>query len=145
VLPRALRPGPGSLLLAAWFLCLAGCSGGPKICRVTGTVRYKGKAVPHLTVLFVPDEGRESIGTTDDEGNYKLMSGRTTEGAARGTHRVYFAYRPRTPQEEIDLHAGKITLPPDVTAVLDKYGSLASTPLKYEVTTDGQVIDIPLD
>jgi hypothetical protein len=115
------------------------------MCRVTGTVRYKGKPVPHLTVLFVPTEGHESIGTTDDGGNYKLMTGRTTEGAAHGTHRVYFAYRPRTPQEEIDLHAKKITLPPDVKDILAKYGSLDKTTLKFEVTSDGQVIDIPLD
>jgi hypothetical protein len=116
------------------------------MCRVTGTVRYQGKAVPHITVRFVPADGPESIGDTDESGVYKLTHGKAkSEGAVRGKHKVFFVYRPRTPQEEMDIQSGKASPPPEIVAILAKYGSLDTTTLSFEVKDDGQVIDIPLD
>ncbi len=144
-MPRFVRHGFGLVFLSAAVLLTGGCARGPTICRVTGTVRHNGKPVPNITVCFVPDEGRESIGTTDEAGAFKLTYEKTKEGAARGKHKVFFVYRPKTPKEEMDVHAGKASLPPDVKAVLAKYGSRDTSPLSYEVTTDDQIIDITLD
>ncbi len=143
---RFVRHSLGLVLLPMCVLLMGGCSNSPKMCKVTGSVRFQSRLVPNITVHFVPTEGPESIGTTDESGVYTLTHGKPkSEGAVRGTHKVYFTYRPRTPKEEIDLHAGKIELPSDVTTILDKYGKLETTPLSFEVNSDGQVIDIPLE
>ena len=56
-------------------LLLSGCAGeGPEIVPVTGKVTYRGQPVPQLFLSFQPDNGRQSWGTSDDEGNFELLS-----------------------------------------------------------------------
>lgn len=125
------------------FLC-SGC-GEPTVCKVSGTVKVGGKPVSGITVNFVPADGRSSWGLTDSEGRYKLHHARDQEGALRGTHKVSFSYRPSTPVEELEFREGKAALAPEVKTLLEKYGDPSSTTLTYEVTKNGQVIDINLD
>jgi hypothetical protein len=132
------------VLLPGAFLCAGGCGDGTRPVRVTGVVRVKGKGVPDLVVHFVPQRGRESIGTTDDNGAFKLKYERDVEGAVRGKHRVFVEFQPRDPQQEADLATGKAMIPPDAKAVLDKYGKSSST-LSVEVTEDGQEVAITVD
>jgi hypothetical protein len=133
-------------LVGLVVLLASGCSSaGPKIVRVSGTVRYQDKPVPGVVVYFVPEEGRASTGLTDEQGRYKLSFDRRQEGAEVGTDKVYFKFRPRNPKEEMEYAEGKLELPPEVVAVLQKYGDRETTPLRYEVKSEGQVIDITLD
>jgi hypothetical protein len=136
------------LALVGLVVLLAfGCSSssGPKIVHVSGTVRYLDKPVPGVVVHFVPEEGRASTGLTDEQGRYKLSFDRRQEGAEVGMDKVYFKFRPRNPKEEMEYAEGRLALPPEATAVLEKYGDPETTPLRYEVKSEGQVIDITLD
>jgi hypothetical protein len=131
----------------AWFLLLAvvcGCGGSGPV-RVTGTVTSKGEGVPNLVVHFTPAEGRPSWGFTDEKGGYKLKIDNQTEGALRGEHKVYVEFRPHNPKEESDYQTGKLTLPAALKAALAKYGNPQTSTLRFQVTQDNQVIDIPLD
>lgn len=58
------------------ILFLSSCGGGPQLTKVSGNVKYKGKAVANATVIFEPDSEGGTMGaaTTDSSGNYKLGS-----------------------------------------------------------------------
>ncbi len=57
------------------FLFLTSCGGGPQLTRVSGNVKYKGKAVADATLIFEPDGGGTvGAATTDSNGDYKLGS-----------------------------------------------------------------------
>jgi hypothetical protein len=145
-MPRLLPQGRClARLLPVVLLLAAGCGRDSDIVRVTGTARRAGQPVANLFLNFVPETGRSSWGVTGEEGTYKLSYDRQHEGALRGTHKVFVEFRPRDPVQEKAMREGKLTLPPDVQAILAKYGSVDSTPLRCEVSKDGQVIDLDLD
>jgi len=57
------------------FLFLTSCSGGPKLTKVSGNLKYMGKAVANATVIFEPDGGGTlGAASTDSNGDYKLGS-----------------------------------------------------------------------
>jgi hypothetical protein len=127
----------GAMLVA--LLAGLGCNSGPNLVRVTGTLRYKNEPVPGFTVHFVPDEGRLSWGFTDQEGRYELEYDARHKGALAGSHKVYLICKPEDAQRlGLKLH-------PATNLLLQKYGNLATTPLRFEVTEDNPVIDIDLN
>ncbi len=132
------------VLPAGLLLLVGGCSSQPSVLRVSGAVRYRDKPVPNLFVNFVPEQGRPSWGVTDENGRFELSYDREHKGAVPGKHKVYFEFRPRDPKQDLAMQQGKLKLPPDVTAVLAKYGREKST-LSYDVTRDGQEIDLRLE
>lgn len=73
-------------------MAVAGCSGKPEgfpdLGQVEGTVTVDGQFVAHLAVAFVPEEGRPSLGITDDQGRYQLDYFRGESGAVIGRHSV---------------------------------------------------------
>jgi len=126
-----------SAVTIAVTVIVCGCGhGGPEVARVSGTVTYQGKPVPNLFLNFKPEAGRPSWGVTDAEGKYSLNYSRKRDGAVVGKHKVWAKFRPRSPSEEMQA-----TLPD----ALKKYGSEQTTPLEFEITTDGQVVDIALE
>lgn len=73
---------------AVCFLA-AGCSGGPAIAEVEGTVKLAGKGLDKIQVEFWPErEGPRSMGTTDAQGRYVLTVDGTRKGAVVGSHKV---------------------------------------------------------
>jgi hypothetical protein len=131
--------------LAVAAISLAGCGrGGPEVVRVTGTVTCQGKPVGNLFLNFKPEVGRPSWGVTDAEGKYSLKYNRDRDGAVVGNHTVWVQFRPRNPGEELQM-TGPGAKRSNLSAALQKYGSEKTTPLKFDVETDGQVIDIALD
>jgi hypothetical protein len=123
------------------LLALSGC-GGPLV-KVTGRLTYKGQPVPSTDVIFQPDDGsRHSVGHTDDQGNFTLKYSRDEVGATRGAHTVFLTYYPSNEEE-----SG--TIPPkaskELKAVIKKYGDLKTSTLHYEVTKNGQFIEINLE
>jgi hypothetical protein len=133
--------------VALLLVVLTGCSGGPRIVRISGTVTRAGKPVPNIVVNFMPEEGRPSWGSTDEQGHYTLHYDRDQDGAVTGRHQVSVEYSPRNPGAE-DIEArggGKPTVPQELQAILQKYGNPETTPLKVEVNKNNQVIDIQLD
>jgi hypothetical protein len=60
----------------------------PDLASVTGTVTMDGEPLPGVVVNFNSESSRPSSGTTDENGEYKLMFNEKTEGAAIGKHKV---------------------------------------------------------
>jgi hypothetical protein len=125
----------GLLLGILW---LTGCNRGPLVVEVSGTVTHNGQPVPNLMLHFIPDEGRPSWGGTDEAGHYTLHYLPKREGAIIGSHKVFVDLKPLPPGREQ-------TAPPDWPAIRTKYGSRETTPLRVEVKTAGQVLDLQLD
>ncbi len=80
-------------LLGLAVLAGAGCSRGPALAEVSGTVRLKGKPVAKAMEEFLPDpekgtNGPNSVGYTDEQGRYTLATSGGVPGAVVGSHRV---------------------------------------------------------
>ena len=134
------------------FLCgacsVAGCSGGPRLAEVTGTVRLNGVPLANIMVEFNPDalSGVRSTATTDENGRYELVCDDQRPGALVGPHRVVL--------HDLAIYGGKFlgrrleqvgtkggpTLKP--SRIPNQYGSTGHTPLKKEVKPEPQTIDL---
>lgn len=74
------------VVLALVTLMLSGCGGD--IGRVSGTVTVNGEPISNATIMFYPQEGRASVGKTDESGKYSLTYTKGVTGAKIGTHVV---------------------------------------------------------
>lgn len=79
----------GSLL----SLLATGCGSGYSLGTVTGTVTLDGKPLPQATVTFSRGKGRTSVGTTDEQGRYKLLYTVNQQGAEPGLTRFLLPRR----------------------------------------------------
>lgn len=77
------------------LICIvgSGCGGSqasdqPDLGSVTGTITMDGAALPGAMVIFSPEKGRSSMGTTDSEGKYEMVYVGDTKGAKLGTHKI---------------------------------------------------------
>ena len=125
----------------ALLLAACGC-GGSGLVEATGTLTYQGKPVPSTLVTFMPDDGsRRSTGVTDDEGKFTLRFSRTLSGVKPGSHKVFLRY-----DLSVDEELGRIKpkASPELKAVIARYGDVNTSPLHYEITQNGQHIDIHL-
>ena len=133
----------GRLAALGLVLVLAAGCGGPRFVKVTGKVLYKGQPVPSTQVRFMPDNGeRPSNGLTDDDGNFHLRNSRTQEGAPPGGYTVFLTYVPSNEEEnkQIPPKASK-----ELRAVIAKYGDPKTSGLHYEISKNGQHIEIELE
>jgi hypothetical protein len=131
------------LLVVALGLAASGCRGSG-LMKVTGKLTYKGQPVPSTYVTFQPEEEgkRASHGLTDDDGNFMLTYSRTEVGAVPGRHAVVLRYRVTSEEE---MHEAPPKASPQMKAVIAKYRDPQKTPLRYEVTHNGQFIAINLE
>jgi hypothetical protein len=129
----------GALLVA---LAASGC-GGPKFIKVTGRVTYKGEPVPNTQLRFLPDNGeRPSTGHTDDDGTFRVRYSRHQDGAPPGKYTVYLTY---VPSNEEENHTAPPKASKEMKAVIAKYGDASTTTLHFDLTEDGQVLNIALE
>jgi hypothetical protein len=81
-------------------LLVLGCSGAPsdqpELGLVSGRVTLDGAPLANVWVGFAPQDGRSSMGLTDQEGRYKLDYLFDTPGAKVGPHTVTIT----TPRED---------------------------------------------
>jgi hypothetical protein len=137
-------------LLLALPAAFVGCSSRPKLAEVKGTVRLKGKPLAKVMVEFIPDRpnGPRATGTTNDDGEFTLICDDQRPGAMVGPNRVVLhdldVYGDKFLGRKLELVGtpGGPTLKP--SRIPDKYGSVAQTPLKKEVTAEPQTIDLDL-
>lgn len=82
------------VLIFGLLLGTSGCfaESGVPLGIVQGVVTKDGVPVPSATVTFYPEQGRPSIGITDDEGHYQLKFTESRPGAVVGTHRVNISH-----------------------------------------------------
>ena len=139
-------------VFAALLLFVAGCGGGaerPEIAPVSGRVTYQGQSVEGAKVTF-RTEGSPRVGTgiTNADGEYKLTTFDTNDGAVVGEHRVTIAkfeqeaasaesegYDPENPgaaygQQMMSAASGKDKRESQLPA---KYADPATTPLTRTV------------
>jgi len=137
--PKTLLPRSVPLLLVA----LAGCSEGPKVVPVSGTLTYKGHPITNAFVDFLPEDGRPSWGETDPEGRFKLNYDRKRDGALVGKHRVSVRMRQETRAEQEAVMLGKRPrMSKDLQEFFDKYSSEKS---KIDVEIIDKTTDLKLD
>ena|SRR2546421_11045749 len=131
-------------LTAALGLLLAASGCGGPLVNVTGRLTYKGQPVPSTYVIFNPEEEgkRASRGVTDDDGNFMLTHSKSNTGALRGRHTVTLQYHLIT-EEEIGHIPPKASK--ELKAVIARYGDVKTSPLHYEITKNGQVVEINLE
>ena len=124
-------------------LAVAGC-GNQGLVNASGRLTHQGKPVPSTYVTFWPEEEgkRASTGLTDDDGNFTLSYSRQEPGVLVGRHKVFLKYDVSMDEElnKIPPKASK-----ELKAVISKYGDVNTSPLKFEVTKNGQFIEINLD
>lgn len=82
---------------------------------------------------------------TDAQGKYTLEYAPNQPGAVIGSHRVYVSFVPPSVEVEMAIYEGRHQYPPEIRAVLEKYGNPQTTPLRVEVTKGNQTIDLKLD
>jgi hypothetical protein len=135
------------------LFALAGCGNGDntKVARVTGTVTYKGKAVPNMTINFMPPDGRPSWGKTDANGKYEMVYDDTRKGVKVGHHKVFITPGVQTidggrSKESRKAIAQGIGLSQEeMNDLLMRFGSEESTKLEFDVKKDPEVLDLKLD
>jgi hypothetical protein len=126
-------------------LWLAGCSSsGPEIAYVEGRVTMDGKPLSDATVVFVPENGRPSGATTDEDGRYVLNFAQGRKGAIPGNSSVRIMTMRDADQDEEgnSIPARKETVPAryntDTTLTFDvepKKKNVAN----FELESTGQI------
>ena len=128
---------PAAVALAA--AALVGCSDKRATAPVHGTVTYKGKPVPTGMVLFVPKEpGPTATGRIGPDGQYRLSTYGSDDGAVLGEHSVMIAAL----EDLGDKPPDAMNLPKSL--VPEKYGDYRKSGLSAEVKPDDNTVDLPL-
>ncbi|MBM4095286.1 MAG: carboxypeptidase regulatory-like domain-containing protein [Planctomycetes bacterium] len=111
---------------------------------VSGTVYMNDKPLANASVIFTPveDNVRVGVGSTDKNGQYRLTSFQTNDGARIGKHTVTIrAYEvpdgPLKPADDMSLSRGKMLTPA-------KYSKADTSGLTGTVENKNNVIDFKL-
>jgi len=136
-------------------LCLlagGGCSRGPRLAEVEGTVTLDGKPLDNVLVEFLPEASagsslRRSTGKTDAAGHFQLTCDNQRPGAVIGPHRVLV--HDLEPYGDKFVGRGGSKDGPDATdrppsRVPDRYAQASQTPLHQEVKAGPQTVQIEL-
>jgi hypothetical protein len=118
------------------------------VVRVSGTLTRGGQPVPYMTVNFMPEAGRPSWGVSDEAGRFELEYDDRQKGALAGSHTVWVAWRPRSPQEEMaaqGMKKGKVNRPSDLAEITAKYGTQQKSPLKVRIDSSVSDLEVKLD
>jgi len=121
------------LLLLAPLIALAGCgASNSPICKVSGTLTYKGKPIPQIFLRFEPDDlttKSTSMAVTDASGKFEMSIG-STPGVYRGKVKVFC-------DDPLAAMGAKSQVPAEIEPayreLCAKYGGGKST---YELTID---------
>lgn len=122
--------------LRNWLLLLllvaAGCDSRPKRVPVSGKVLIDGAPLAFGAVVFIPEGGRQSTGSIDANGNFKLTCFEPNDGALVGKHHVQVLGNEPINNTTIKWHAPK------------KYADRQTSDLKEDITgpTDTLVINL---
>jgi hypothetical protein len=165
-MPRSISRMALLFGLLALMAASEGCQRGPtwSLVPVEGTVTKEGRPLSGIEVVFVPDvdtQGPRASGLTDAAGRYRLRTDGGDDGTAAGKHRVLLldleavkGQMGRTIRES-QMKEGAPLLPTmakrleeqrkkaaDAPRLPFSYGHLNDTPLRVEVHSGPQVIDL---
>jgi hypothetical protein len=127
------------------------------VADVEGVVKLGGKPLPHVRVQFMPDPekgtaGPISVGTTDEQGHFKLTCADLRPGAVVGWHRVVITdMQVRLPRTARHGRRDDDEKPPPIPKqstsrprVPDPYTTSGHTPLSVEVKPPKQEVTLNL-
>jgi hypothetical protein len=108
---------------------------------VSGTVRYNGKPLANAYVGFKPEEygARSAMGTTDQNGQYRLTTLEPNDGARVGRHRVVVSaiekpqFVPAPDGDAIGPDGSIIARPPGKLLTPARYGDFSTSGLTADV------------
>src|SRR5262245_19257502 len=137
----------GRVILLAIFCFAAGCSSGPAMAPVSGTVTYKGQPLENAIVVFIPVEPDvlPASGLTDAKGRYQLLTKVPGDGVRLGKHRVTITARApdRASKGEIGMptEPAALLIPrkytmPDTSGLVAEVRSGGSTSTDFALTAD---------
>ena len=134
-------------------LLLNGCGpAGVPVVHVTGKVTFDGNLIDGAMITFIPNEpeGRTASGTTDENGEFLIMTqGATKAGCLPGSYRVIISKHidvdeqgnPVVPLGEAPPFADPSAPPPRMpiskSVLPDRYGKADTSGLVAEVTRRG--------
>lgn len=100
-------------LASLGLLLVSGCSDGPELGLVSGTVKLQGQAVPHALVMFQPVDPPGTYGAayTKADGTYELRFSDTRNGATLGKHQVKIRTASQDEIQVEDKHTGLMVTP----------------------------------
>jgi hypothetical protein len=135
--------------LFAGLLMLAGAGGctksGPELVPIAGTVTHNGQPVPNLRIIFQPEHGRISWGSSDANGRFVLHYDADHEGAKVDNHTVYVAEEGANVDPTAAMAGAKSQKRlPELAAAIAKYGPEKST-LNVEVKKADRNFQLKLD
>jgi hypothetical protein len=130
---------------------LAGLGCGTPVAEVQGTLTLNGAPLADVEVYFIPDgekgtRGPRAAAVTDADGHFRLDLGALGAGTVVGHHRVVLVDRlalPPVPDERVDK-PGARPRAPQPSRIPEKYNAAVSTPLRVEVKTGPQTVDLDL-
>ena len=140
----------GLALAVASVLGCGGDSGAknrPKVYPITGKVTYKGAPVVAADVTFICEAAdRSAFGRTDSQGNFKLTTFSSNDGAVEGKHVITVVkieqteaakpMEPTDPAYNPDLVAMPAP-PPPRSQIPQKYANVKTTDLFAVVSPEG--------
>jgi hypothetical protein len=143
-------------LAAVLVLAATGCGHSGPV-PVEGVVTLDNKPLERVTVTFVPadDVGQSASGLTGSDGSFRLTTTRFGDGARPGDYKIFITVNPpvpnveahegMSPQEVIGMYLkarAEMNKKPQepLAPVPDSYKKLETTPLRWRVPPDGQVI-----
>lgn len=113
---------------------ISGCGRGgqPRTYPAEGTVTFRGVPVAEAHVRFIPQDGPTAEGVTDASGAFELRTFQAGDGAVAGQHTVTVS---KTEVVDRDPNAA---YPATRSVLPQRYGRVAASPLKAEVTAGGE-------
>lgn len=150
------------LLTLACSVCLVGCgkpAGRKTVYAVSGKVTLAGGPVAGATVIFSPmNKQPVATATSDGDGNYKLTTYDTGDGAVEGEYTVLVlkqaapsgatgpvGHDPKNTAVGASMHAAAKKAPKEGTPLPAKYSQVGQSDLKAKVETKSNVIDLSLN
>ncbi|CAN5531383.1 hypothetical protein BH10PLA2_BH10PLA2_30790 [soil metagenome] len=127
---RLWKRGGGVLFTALVSVLASGCGDSKAaVYPVSGQVLVKGRPAEGAYVVFHPKDGGDDktprpYATTDSEGNFKLTTYESEDGAPAGSYKVTIVWRP-LPTSQLEAEG--------TDRIHGKYGNAATSGLVAEV------------
>jgi hypothetical protein len=122
-------------LAMACLLALLGCGDGPRRYEVSGTIKIKGQPVKYGNITFINVAGGLGGGAVIENGKYTIAK---SVGLPVGQYRVRLSAPDRLIEGGPPGAPGNdLTGPPPKELFPADYTDEVKTPLKFEVTADG--------